>query len=344
VLAYLKQDYLSGRDTCALGRTASAINALAVLAALEIVLHVPVSLQLTFGSFLKLTAIYLASAVPFFFTGLMFSIVFAREKRRVAALYGADLLGGAFACLAVVPLLNTVGGPNTVIVASVGMAVASVLWADSPRQRKRGAILAAAIALLIAANYSGGLIDVVYTKGNRYHADVEFARWNAISRVDVSNAGGVKWAAIDADVSPETLRVTALGSLRPGALVNLERPLRADARLGGHFVQGHVDATGTLEDVRQDGDSFWLTFSYPALLAPYIVRKGSIAVDGISLTVAGVDDLRFDVQIIPYTWEHTNLRSAKRGDVVNLECDILGKYVVRVAELAGISTRPRTDH
>jgi riboflavin synthase len=149
--------------------------------------------------------------------------------------------------------------------------------------------------------------------------------------------------AIHADVSPETLRVTALGSLRPGALVNLERPLRADARLGGHFVQGHVDATGTLEDIRQDGDSFWLTLSYPALLAPYFVRKGSIAVNGISLTVADVDDRRFDVQIIPYTWEHTNLRLAKRGDVVNLECDILGKYVVRVAELAGISPQSRSD-
>jgi riboflavin synthase len=145
--------------------------------------------------------------------------------------------------------------------------------------------------------------------------------------------------AIHADVSPETLRVTSLGSLRPGALVNLERPLRADARLGGHFVQGHVDATGTLDDIRRDGDSFWLTIGYPASLAPYIVRKGSIAVDGISLTVAGLDDHRFDVQIIPYTWEHTNLRLARPGNILNLECDILGKYVVRVAELAGLSTR-----
>jgi riboflavin synthase len=163
---------------------------------------------------------------------------------------------------------------------------------------------------------------------------------NGVCLTAVACDGG----AIHADVSPETLRVTALGMLRPGALVNLERPLRADARLGGHFVQGHVDATGTLEDIRQDGDSFWLTFSYPASLAPYIVRKGSIAVDGISLTVAGVDDRRFEVQIIPYTWEHTNLRLTQRGDVVNLECDILGKYVVRVAELAGISTRPGSDY
>jgi riboflavin synthase len=146
---------------------------------------------------------------------------------------------------------------------------------------------------------------------------------------------------VHADISPETLRVSALGLLRRGALVNLERPLRADARLGGHFVQGHVDATGTIDDIRPDGDSYWLTISFPALLAPYIVRKGSITVNGISLTVAGVDDRHFDVQIIPYTWEHTNLHLAKPGDLVNLESDILGKYVVRVAELAGLTTKPK---
>jgi len=94
---------------------------------------------------------------------------------------------------------------------------------------------------------------------------------------------------IHADISPETARVTALGSLRRGALVNLERPLRADSRLGGHFVQGHVDAAATIEEIRRDGDSFWLTVRYPAVLAPYLVRKGSIAVNGISLTVAGLD-------------------------------------------------------
>lgn len=146
---------------------------------------------------------------------------------------------------------------------------------------------------------------------------------------------------VHADVSPETARVSSLGVLKRGALVNLERPLRADSRLGGHFVQGHVDATGTLEEVRQDGDAYWITVKYPPLLAPYIVRKGSITVNGISLTVAGVDDRHFDVQVIPYTWEHTNLHAAKAGDLVNIECDILGKYVVRVAELAGMTTTPK---
>jgi riboflavin synthase len=144
---------------------------------------------------------------------------------------------------------------------------------------------------------------------------------------------------VHADISPETARVSSLGALRRGSVVNLERPLRADARLGGHFVQGHVDTTGTIEEIRHDGDSFWLTVKFPSDLAPYIVRKGSIAVDGISLTVAGVDDRQFDVQIIPYTWEHTNLHAAKQGGRVNIECDILGKYVVRVAELAGMAPK-----
>jgi riboflavin synthase len=139
------------------------------------------------------------------------------------------------------------------------------------------------------------------------------------------------------DVSPETARVTTLGTMRRGSTVNLERPLRADARLGGHFVQGHIDGMGTVDDVRQDGDSYWLTIVFAATLGPYIVRKGSIAVNGVSLTVAGVDDRRFDVQIIPYTWTHTNFHALKAGDTVNLECDILGKYVARAIELSGVA-------
>jgi len=139
-------------------------------------------------------------------------------------------------------------------------------------------------------------------------------------------------SGIHMDVSPETLRVSAFASLKRGALVNLERPMRADARVGGHFVQGHVDATGTVEEMRQDGDFWWVTIRFPSSIASQIVRKGSIAVDGVSLTVAGVDDRRFDVQIIPYTWEHTNLRGLKPNELVNLECDMIGKYVLRALE------------
>jgi riboflavin synthase len=135
------------------------------------------------------------------------------------------------------------------------------------------------------------------------------------------------------DVSPETLRVTTFATLKRGAAVNLERPMRADGRVGGHFVQGHVDGTGTIEDLRQDGDCWWVTVRYPPVLAAQIIRKGSIAIDGISLTVAGVDDRRLDVQIIPFTWEHTNLKSARVNDPVNLECDMIGKYVLRAMEI-----------
>jgi riboflavin synthase len=142
---------------------------------------------------------------------------------------------------------------------------------------------------------------------------------------------------IHADVGPETVRVTTLGWLPRGGAVNLERPLRADSRFGGHFVQGHVDAIGHIEELRQDAEFHWLTVSFPSQLAPYIVHKGSIAVDGISLTVAGLGGDRIDIQVVPYTMAHTNLGRVQIRDRVNLECDMIGKYVVRAVELAGLT-------
>jgi riboflavin synthase len=142
---------------------------------------------------------------------------------------------------------------------------------------------------------------------------------------------------IHADVGPETIRVTTLGTLPSGGAVNLERPLRADGRVGGHFVQGHVDGIGHVAERRPEAEFEWLTVSYPAPLAPYFVRKGSVAVDGISLTIAGLGADRFDVQIVPYTLAHTNLRSLAVGDGVNLECDMVGKYVARAVALAGLT-------
>ncbi len=142
---------------------------------------------------------------------------------------------------------------------------------------------------------------------------------------------------IHADIGPETVRVTTLGLLARGSALNLERPLRADGRFGGHFVQGHVDAIGHVEELRQDADFHWLTVSFPPFLAPYLVHKGSIAVDGISLTVAGLGADRFDVQVVPYTMDHTNLGRVQIRERVNIECDMVGKYVVRAAELAGLT-------
>ncbi len=138
-----------------------------------------------------------------------------------------------------------------------------------------------------------------------------------------------------ADIGAETARITTLGSLRPGDPVNLERAMRAGSRFGGHFVQGHVDGTGTVEQLREEGDTRWLVIGYPPALAAFLVAKGSVAVDGISLTVAILEAGRFEVMIVPFTWGHTALPALRRGGRVNLECDMVGKYVARAVELFG---------
>ena len=136
-----------------------------------------------------------------------------------------------------------------------------------------------------------------------------------------------------ADVGPETARVTTFGALQRGQEVNLERPMRGDGRLDGHFVLGHVDGVGAIEEIRTEGESHWLTIGLQPTLAPFFIRKGSVAIDGVSLTVAGLGERQFDVMVIPYTWDHTSLKGLKKSDKVNLECDMIGKYVVRMMEL-----------
>jgi riboflavin synthase len=133
-----------------------------------------------------------------------------------------------------------------------------------------------------------------------------------------------------AHVSPETVRVTTLGAMRVGRLLNIERPLRADGRLGGHFVLGHVDGVGQVVDIRPDGDCRWLDVTCPPALSPLLIAKGSIALDGISLTVAALGADRFGIQIVPFTWTHTALAETQAGDAVNLEADVIGKYVARL--------------
>ena len=170
---------------------------------------------------------------------------------------------------------------------------------------------------------------------------VETALADAIGAGDSVSVNGVCLTAttvghgeLSADVGPETARITTLGAIAQGHVVNLERSVRADSRLGGHFVQGHVDGMGTVAAIREDGDARWLTIGFPRALAPFIIAKGSIAVDGISLTVAALAETSLDIMIIPFTWQHTNASSLRVGDRVNLECDMIGKYVVRIAELA----------
>src|ERR1700741_1225535 len=135
VCAYLFRTKLTRIETRALAAMLCAANAIVIPLVLEIVLHIPVSLELTWMNLLKLSGIYVASAVPFFLIGLLFSVVFAREARTITRLYGADLLGGAAACLAIVPLLNWIGGPNTILFAAMAMAVAAGIW-SSPGVRK----------------------------------------------------------------------------------------------------------------------------------------------------------------------------------------------------------------
>ena len=129
------------------------------------------------------------------------------------------------------------------------------------------------------------------------------------------------------DVSPETLRRTSLGKLGPGHKINLERPLSVSDRLGGHMVQGHVDATARITSIRPEEDCFIFRVGNPKRLSPYIVEKGFIAVDGISLTVVKKSVSSFTLSIIPFTLQNTNLQGKAAGDRVNIEADILAKYV-----------------
>jgi spermidine synthase len=202
VFAYLLKNRLSRTDTRTLAARLCIDNSILIFVALEVVLQVPVSLSVTGRNFLQFSALYVAAALPFFLTGLLFSVVFARETWRAPRLYGADLCGGALACVAMVPLLNWLGGPNTILVAAAVMAAAALVWAESSRARKVASALVTVYVVVIAANHSGRLIDVVYAKGAfRDPAWVEFARWNALSRVEVDRQGQAKTIVIDADAS-----------------------------------------------------------------------------------------------------------------------------------------------
>lgn len=133
-----------------------------------------------------------------------------------------------------------------------------------------------------------------------------------------------------ADVMAETLRRSSLGSLSKGSLVNLERAMAADGRFGGHIVSGHIDGTGTIVSMKREDNAVWVTINTKQEILKYIVEKGSIAIDGISLTVAGLGEDTFSVSVIPHTGSETTLLKKSAGDIVNLENDVIGKYVDRL--------------
>lgn len=136
--------------------------------------------------------------------------------------------------------------------------------------------------------------------------------------------------SFSADVMAESLRRSSLGALQSGSPVNLERAMPLNGRFGGHIVSGHIDGTGTVASQRREDNAVWVTVHAPAALLRYIVEKGSIAIDGVSLTVAAVDQTSFAVSIIPHTGTETILLSKKPGEAVNLECDVIGKYVEKL--------------
>jgi hypothetical protein len=205
VFSYVWQNWLARRRLRELACWICALDSAAILLALWVALHTRVLLVPELHNVLRLTTIYVTAGVPFFFAGLLFSVVFARETKLLASLYSADLTGGAIGCLAVVPLLNVLGAPSAVICAALAVAVAGGIWADTKAQRKITVGLVLVLAGLLVANRSQNVIDVKYAKGVSVQQDPsEFSKWNAISRVEVFPwAEHGKWANIDADASTQ---------------------------------------------------------------------------------------------------------------------------------------------
>jgi spermidine synthase len=199
VFACLRREWLEQWTVSQLGRGLCTLNAALIFGVLEIVVRTAVSLHLSWPNFWRLTLLYLVSAIPFFVTGLLFSVVFARHSSRITQLYGADLVGGSLACLALVPLLNIIGGPSVILFAAAVVALAGVAWAQ-PGKRLAPVVMALLFLALIALNFNNRVVDIVYAKGMKRNPPV-YAHWNALSRVEVDNWGTARAIVIDADAS-----------------------------------------------------------------------------------------------------------------------------------------------
>ncbi len=189
-------------------------------------------------------------------------------------------------------------------------------------------------------------------EGNKVMEDIQIGDSIAVNGVCLT-ASKLQAKTFTADVMAETMRRTALGDLVPGSKVNLERAMAANGRFGGHIVSGHIDGTGTISHLEREENAVWVTVQAEPKLLKYIVEKGSVALNGISLTVAYVDDVCFRVSIIPHTASETTLLTAKTGSQINIECDILGKYVEKLLRVpeeptdskpSGISTEFLAEH
>lgn len=180
----------------------------------------------------------------------------------------------------------------------------------------------------------GAKSAVLYIKADKIMSDVKIGDSVAVNGVCLT-ATGIMADGFTADVMAETLRRSSLGTLKAGDKVNLERAMSAYGRFGGHIVSGHIDGTGTIKEYKREDNAIWVTIACGRNLLKYIVEKGSIAIDGISLTVAVVSDSYFKVSIIPHTAAETTLIDKKPGDSVNLENDIVGKYVEKLMSFGG---------
>ena len=168
--------------------------------------------------------------------------------------------------------------------------------------------------------------------------DIKMGDSIAVNGVCVT-ATGLSQHQFYADLSPETVQRTSLAKLKPGSLVNLERATKLGDRLGGHIVSGHVDSTAVLECRLENGNSQVFTFKPPQALMKYLAAKGSVAIDGISLTIANCTTTSFSISIIPFTLKHTTLFTKQAGDIVNIECDILCKYVEKLMQYNHLSEK-----
>src|SRR5215471_9453446 len=234
VFAHLRRAWLDQFEVRRIAVLCTALGAIVIPIVLEIVLHIPVSLALTTGNFLRLTAIYSSSAIPFFLVGLEFSVLFAREPARIPRMYGADLVGGALACLAVVPLLNWMGAPNAILFSALVAAAAAAVWSASRATRIWTVALAGSLVFAMVLNHAGRLADIIWAKGER-RENVEFAAWNAISRVEVDRKkDGARVIVIDADANTYIMNADPRASQpspwqhqlmsAPPAVVNALRP------------------------------------------------------------------------------------------------------------------------
>lgn len=185
----------------------------------------------------------------------------------------------------------------------------------------------------------GNVSGVISIESSTIITDINLGDSVAVNGVCLTLTG-IKGNTFEADIMAETFRRSSLGNLKAKSYVNLERAMLASGRFGGHIVSGHIDGTGIITDIRSEENAIWYTISAQMEILNYIVEKGSIAIDGISLTVAYVDDKCFQVSIIPHTKKETILQYKKSGDIVNLECDVIGKYVEK---LLGIQKKGKSE-